>query len=73
MFSDNIRIFEQLHLFSIINEQQKNILTQSYCQLRDLGHKVALQNQEQILLNEDFKPYATKVNKVIEELYQLNE
>jgi len=69
VFSDNIRIFKQLNLCGIIDEQQKNILTESYCQLRDLGHKVALQNQEQILLSEDFEPYATKVNKVITQLF----
>ncbi|MFT5755980.1 MAG: glutamate-ammonia-ligase adenylyltransferase [Alteromonadaceae bacterium] len=72
-YSDNIRIFQQLHLHDIINEQQKIILTDYYCQLRDLGHKAALQNKEQILPNETFASYATKINNIVAALYQVSD
>jgi glutamate-ammonia-ligase adenylyltransferase len=72
-YSDNIRIFQQLFLHHIINEQQKITLTNTYCQLRDFGHKAALQNLEQILPNEDFEPYATEINKIAAMLYQKRE
>ncbi len=71
-YSGNIRIFQQLFLHEIINEQQKIVLSNTYCQLRELGNKAALQNKEQVLLNEDFAPYAAKVNKVVAALYQMD-
>ncbi|MCJ8320712.1 MAG: hypothetical protein MJK12_13820, partial [Colwellia sp.] len=49
-YSDNVRIFSQLAAAGVLTLSQQQVLTHAYCQLRDQGHRAALQN-EQLLLN----------------------
>lgn len=53
-FSDNIRIFEQLKKYRIIDEKQMLALIDCYCQLRDFGHKATLKNQSAQINADDF-------------------
>ena len=58
-YSDNIRIFTELTRAGILNTEQQAALTQAYCQLRDQGHRAALQN-ERLLLDETIFEQCTK-------------
>ncbi|QDP02264.1 bifunctional [glutamate--ammonia ligase]-adenylyl-L-tyrosine phosphorylase/[glutamate--ammonia-ligase] adenylyltransferase [Thalassotalea sp. PS06] len=44
-YSDNVRIFERLGEFGLIEAQTAKQLASSYCALRDLGHELVLQNR----------------------------
>jgi glutamate-ammonia-ligase adenylyltransferase len=57
-YSDNVSIFAQLHLVNIINTEQKKLLTQVYCKLRDQTHRAALQDETLLLDKTVFKQYA---------------
>jgi len=50
-YSDNVSIFSQLNLVGVLDDEQREVLTQTYCQLRDQGHRAALQDK-QLLLDE---------------------
>ncbi len=66
--SDNIGIFEQLQQYQLISEQQSTVLTKSYCQLRDKGHRATLQSESRTITNEEFIACAANVSKVVKEL-----
>jgi len=57
-YSDNISIFSQLYSSDILNSQQRKLLTQAYCQLRDQTHRAALQDQDSLLDEHIFQQYA---------------
>jgi glutamate-ammonia-ligase adenylyltransferase len=57
-YSDNVSIFTELYLSDIIDNQQKKLLTQAYCQLRDQSHRAALQDEDSLLEEHIFKQYA---------------
>ena len=57
-YSDNVSIFTELYLSDIIDDQQKKLLTQAYCQLRDQSHRAALQDEDSLLEEHIFKQYA---------------
>jgi len=42
-FSDNLRILQQLEQVNILSSTERLLLSQAYCQLRDFGHRCALQ------------------------------
>lgn len=44
-FSDNLRLLKQFKIIGVLNEEQQQLLSGCYCQLRDLGHRATLQNQ----------------------------
>jgi len=64
-YPDNLRLLQQFKAINIINEDEQQLLSNCYCQLRGLGHRATLQNQ---------KPKLTLalINKVSEvnKLYQ---
>lgn len=63
-YSDNINIFELLTQYGFMDEAQKITLIQSYCQLRDLGHRATLKKRPQYIPMEDFSKYAQGVKNV---------
>jgi len=54
-YSDNVSIFSQLSAVGVLNLSQQQLLTHAYCQLRDQGHRAALQNEQLLLNGELFK------------------
>jgi glutamate-ammonia-ligase adenylyltransferase len=44
-YSDNLHILQQLEDVGVITHQEQILLSQAYCQLRDFGHRCALQMQ----------------------------
>ncbi len=65
---DNIRLFEQLNKYGIIDEFQKKTLIEGYCQLRDLGHKATLQNEKLMLPKVEFLTWAQSINEICQSL-----
>ncbi|MGL5006116.1 MAG: bifunctional [glutamate--ammonia ligase]-adenylyl-L-tyrosine phosphorylase/[glutamate--ammonia-ligase] adenylyltransferase [Plesiomonas sp.] len=45
LWSDNVRIFEQLARYGLMPTQEAHALTQCYCRLRDENHRLALLQQ----------------------------
>ncbi|TLU67274.1 bifunctional [glutamate--ammonia ligase]-adenylyl-L-tyrosine phosphorylase/[glutamate--ammonia-ligase] adenylyltransferase [Thalassotalea litorea] len=48
-YSDNVRIFESLAQFELMDNNTAEQLSQAYCYLRDLGHELALQNRPKVI------------------------
>ncbi|WP_084723700.1 bifunctional [glutamate--ammonia ligase]-adenylyl-L-tyrosine phosphorylase/[glutamate--ammonia-ligase] adenylyltransferase [Thalassomonas viridans] len=63
-YSDNIRIFEQLHKAGILDAGQSQLLIKTYCRLRDLGHRAVLQNEPQLISKQEFNIYAPDIIKL---------
>lgn len=63
-FSDNVRIFEQLATLEIISQEQSKNLIDIYCQLRNEGHKAALQNKNALMLKQDFDNLAAPIAEI---------
>ncbi|WP_440874430.1 bifunctional [glutamate--ammonia ligase]-adenylyl-L-tyrosine phosphorylase/[glutamate--ammonia-ligase] adenylyltransferase [Thalassotalea sp. PLHSN55] len=63
-YSDNIRIFERLSEYGVISEDEKNTLIDSYCQLRDRGHRAALQNEKNNISTEEFEQCSQKISEI---------
>ncbi|MFD2167955.1 bifunctional [glutamate--ammonia ligase]-adenylyl-L-tyrosine phosphorylase/[glutamate--ammonia-ligase] adenylyltransferase [Thalassotalea euphylliae] len=60
-YSDNVRIFEQLAKHKILTLEQSSQLVDSYCQLRNEGHRAVLQNEASTLPASEFKEIAAPV------------
>lgn len=60
-FSDNSSIFSQLAAVGVLNLSQQQLLTQTYCQLRDQGHRAALQNEHLLLEGKLFQQFTENV------------
>ncbi|MEW6990898.1 bifunctional [glutamate--ammonia ligase]-adenylyl-L-tyrosine phosphorylase/[glutamate--ammonia-ligase] adenylyltransferase [Colwelliaceae bacterium 6441] len=67
LYSDNIRIFETLEEFSILSSEQKDVLINHYCLLRDYGHKTSLQNETAMMAAQQFQTSSDDVRKIIEQ------
>ncbi|WP_274053347.1 bifunctional [glutamate--ammonia ligase]-adenylyl-L-tyrosine phosphorylase/[glutamate--ammonia-ligase] adenylyltransferase [Thalassomonas haliotis] len=63
-YSDNIRIFEQLHKAGILDQSQSQLLIKTYCRLRDLGHRAVLQKESQLIGKQEFDIYAPGIIKL---------
>jgi len=63
-YSDNIGIFQQLHFYGFIAEQQKDELIAAYCKLRDLGHRATLQNEKLMLARDEFSDFNQKIQSI---------
>jgi len=44
-FSDNLSLLKQFENMKILTEKERYLLSDCYCQLRDLGHRATLQNK----------------------------
>ncbi len=44
-FSDNLRLLEQLSQAGVLTDEQQQLLSECYCQLRDFGHRATMQNK----------------------------
>ncbi len=63
-YSDNISIFERLYEYDVLTAAQKNQLVESYCQLRDRGHRAALQDASNSIDSEEFEQYSNNVSSI---------
>lgn len=68
-FSDNIRLLSALKNANIVTSEQQETLTKYYCELRDYGHRAALQNSDNVLSNEQFSEIAIRVEQVCMRFY----
>ncbi|WP_371186473.1 bifunctional [glutamate--ammonia ligase]-adenylyl-L-tyrosine phosphorylase/[glutamate--ammonia-ligase] adenylyltransferase [Thalassotalea maritima] len=53
-FSDNVRMFEQLHQAGLLSQRESQQLINAYCSLRDKGHALTLQNKPTLVSQADF-------------------
>ncbi len=67
-FSDNIRILGELCRLGIISKDDRNILVECYCQLRDFGHKATLQGNKALINVTDFEKMANDVIEIKDSL-----
>jgi len=51
---DNLGIFKQLNASGLLTEQEKNLLSDVYQNLRGLGHQAAMQNESSLMEKADF-------------------
>jgi len=65
-FSDKLRIFSVLSKHNLISGEESTALQQIYCQYRDTGHRLSLQNASNIVSSTLF----VKERKYIEEIWQ---
>lgn len=63
-YSDNLSLFGVLEKYEVITEQEKYLLIQHYCQLRDQGHRSSLQYKESSFLIKDIKKQAALVSNI---------
>ena len=63
-YSDNVRIIEQLARVAILTDEQASQLIDSYCQLRDAGHRAVLQKQSATLAKVEFSKIAAPVASI---------
>ena len=63
--NSNINIFKLLANENILNESERNLLVNTYQQLRDFGHKSTLQN-EALLINKSLLTEQGKINALWE-------
>ncbi len=59
-FSDNLRILTALEQVNIISHDEQLLLSETYCQLRDFGHRSALQKQR-LIISDELKALTQKV------------
>ena len=64
-FSDNLRFLEALATYKIITKNEQETLSHWYCHLRDYGHRSALQNAENLMLNDEFSEIEQQVFPII--------
>ena len=69
-YSDNIRIFNSLFNCGYISQLQKTTLIESYCWLRDHGHRSALQNSPSLLAREEFLKHANLITQIWQKLIE---
>jgi glutamate-ammonia-ligase adenylyltransferase len=68
-YSDNVSLLRKLQRCGVINADQQEQLTNSYCTLRDFGHHATLKNEQQLLTKVDFHKIAENVNTICQSLY----
>ena len=66
-YSDNIRIFTTLANVDILTIEQKDLLIEHYCQLRNFGHKTSLQNESAMMNAEQFAHDSKKITEIIQQ------
>ncbi len=59
-FSDNLRILMALEQVGVISHDEQLLLSKAYCQLRDFGHRRALQKQR-LTISDELKILTQKV------------
>ncbi len=64
-YSDNLRILAQLAHVNILTQAQQQLLSRAYCQLRDFGHRNALQMQTMPITDE-----INRLSKQVAVIYQ---
>ena len=63
-YSDNIRIFQRLADIGCIQPQQKELLVNSYCTLRDFGHRAVLQQESNLLDKNEFEKISQGIDDI---------
>lgn len=68
-FSDNITILGELNRLGLITDDDRTQLIDSYCVLRDFGHKATLQGSSALIDVSDFKYYTESVIDIKNRLF----
>ena len=68
-FSDNINILGELSRLGLLTESDKNNLIESYCSLRDFGHKATLQGDDALIDIKNFELYTKNVIEIKNRLF----
>jgi glutamate-ammonia-ligase adenylyltransferase len=68
-FSDNISILGELRRLNILSEEERVKLIESYCTLRDFGHKATLQGDSALIGVTDFASYTQNVIDIKNKLF----
>ncbi|GAA6206311.1 bifunctional [glutamate--ammonia ligase]-adenylyl-L-tyrosine phosphorylase/[glutamate--ammonia-ligase] adenylyltransferase [Thalassotalea sp. SU-HH00458] len=71
-YSDNIRIFTTLANVDILTNEQKDLLIEHYCQLRNFGHKTSLQNQSAMMNAQQFDHNSKKITEITQQFLVYN-
>ncbi|MBR9727740.1 bifunctional [glutamate--ammonia ligase]-adenylyl-L-tyrosine phosphorylase/[glutamate--ammonia-ligase] adenylyltransferase [Shewanella intestini] len=64
MWSDNVRIFEALAEFELMEFAEVQLLTQTYCQLRDANHELTLQQKKGVVNIERFAEQTEQIKRI---------
>ncbi|WP_448247063.1 bifunctional [glutamate--ammonia ligase]-adenylyl-L-tyrosine phosphorylase/[glutamate--ammonia-ligase] adenylyltransferase [Thalassotalea agariperforans] len=64
-YSDNVRIFELLAKYQLITPEEAEQLIATYCQLRDFGHRLSLQNQPNQSEPELFAEQTQSISQIV--------
>lgn len=67
-YSDNINLLQHLASIEIITEQQRQVLVDKYCKLRDLSHLATLQNSAPTIELHDFNRNYHEVSSIVKQL-----
>lgn len=68
-FSDNIRILGELSQLRLITAEDKDTLIDSYCTLRDFGHKATLQGDSALIKVVDFALMTKNITEIKNKLF----
>ncbi len=66
-WSDNLRIFEVCKQLQILTEEQEKSLTNAYCSIRNMAHRLSLNKQSRIVDEKDFTKERGAVIKIWEQ------
>lgn len=69
--SDNLSVFIALEKCQLITAEEKNVLSQAYCALRDFGHKMSLQNEKSIMDKRTYLDITSAVNGIVQKYLYL--
>ncbi|MGJ8694635.1 MAG: bifunctional [glutamate--ammonia ligase]-adenylyl-L-tyrosine phosphorylase/[glutamate--ammonia-ligase] adenylyltransferase [Thalassotalea sp.] len=72
-YSDNIRMFERLAENKIILTTEAQTLIESYCQLRDEGHRLSLQAEQALPLQTDFAELTKQITDIFNKYLSADE
>lgn len=61
LYSDNVRIFEQLASIGVLTKGQATHMIDSYCGLRNVGHKATLMKEKTVMPADRFEGFAKPV------------
>ncbi|PKF61496.1 bifunctional [glutamate--ammonia ligase]-adenylyl-L-tyrosine phosphorylase/[glutamate--ammonia-ligase] adenylyltransferase [Psychromonas sp. psych-6C06] len=65
-WSDNLRIFETCKQLNLLTEVQEKALTEAYCAIRDMAHRLTLNKETRII---DATPFDKQI-KAVREIWQ---
>jgi len=67
IYSDNIRIFKSLAECGHLLKDESQALINGYCELRDFGHRAALQNDGKKLAKQTFVELTAEIERIYQE------